>query len=301
MTIYLNLVRRNLKLFFKDKGMFISALITPMILLVLYATFLSKVYRDSFESALLESGALAMVPPSLLNGTVVSQLISSLLAVSCVTVSFCSNLLMINDKANNVLQDFTVSPVKRSFLAAGYFSASALSTLIVSFSALTVCLLYLLTQGWYLTFADVLFVIADVLLVTLFGTTLSSCINAFLSTTGQASAVGTIVSAGYGFLCGAYMPISNFPKGLQHVLSLLPGTYGTSLLRNHMLNGCFDEMARLGFPEAVLDGIRRSIDCKLEFFGHDVSIEMMYLILAGAVLLLLILFILLQMTAKRKK
>ena len=30
-----------------------------------------------------------------------------------------------------------------------------------------------------------------------------------LTTQGQLSAVGTIVSAGYGFICGAYMPISN--------------------------------------------------------------------------------------------
>ena len=33
------LIRRNCKLFFKDKGMFFTSLITPVILLVLYATF----------------------------------------------------------------------------------------------------------------------------------------------------------------------------------------------------------------------------------------------------------------------
>ena len=57
---------------------------------------------------------------------------------------------------------------------------------------------------------------------------LSSIINFFLSTQGQISAVGTIISAGYGFLCGAYMPISSFSNGLQKIISFLPGTYGTS-------------------------------------------------------------------------
>ena len=47
------LIRRNCKLFFKDKGMFFTSLITPVILLVLYATFLAKVYRDSFAAAML--------------------------------------------------------------------------------------------------------------------------------------------------------------------------------------------------------------------------------------------------------
>ena len=47
-----NLIIRNCKLFFKDKGMFFTSLITPLILLVLYATFLANIYRESFASAL---------------------------------------------------------------------------------------------------------------------------------------------------------------------------------------------------------------------------------------------------------
>ena len=39
-----------MKLFFKDKGMFFTSLITPLILLVLFFTFLGNVYRDTFLS-----------------------------------------------------------------------------------------------------------------------------------------------------------------------------------------------------------------------------------------------------------
>ena len=35
-----NLIRRNIKLFFKDKGLFFAALVTPLILLLLFVTFL---------------------------------------------------------------------------------------------------------------------------------------------------------------------------------------------------------------------------------------------------------------------
>ena len=52
MKTLLILTKRNAKLFFKDKGMFFSSLITPAILLVLYVTFLSNIYRESFVSAL---------------------------------------------------------------------------------------------------------------------------------------------------------------------------------------------------------------------------------------------------------
>ena len=51
------LIKRNTKLYFKDKGMFFTSLITPLILLVLYGTFLGNVYEDSFKSALGAAGA----------------------------------------------------------------------------------------------------------------------------------------------------------------------------------------------------------------------------------------------------
>ena len=48
------LIKRNIKLFFADKGLFFTSLITPLILLVLYATFLAKVYRDRLMEKLAE-------------------------------------------------------------------------------------------------------------------------------------------------------------------------------------------------------------------------------------------------------
>ena len=298
MTAVHNLTRRNIKLFFKDKGMFFSSLITPAVLLVLYVTFLANVYRSSFVSAL---PAGLTVDETLIDATVGGQLISSLLAVCCVTIAFCSNLLMIQDRSSGARRDLTVSPVRRSSIALSYFLASALSTLIISFCATGISLLYLWKIGWYLTAGDVLALFADVLLLTLFGVALSSCINFPLRTNGQASAVGTIVSAGYGFICGAYMPISSFGTGLQRVLSFLPGTYGTSLLRNHALAGVCREMARLGFPAEVVESIRDSVDCNLFFFGKPVGIPAMYAILGGAVVLLVALYILLNVIRKKER
>lgn len=101
-----NLIRRNCRLFFKDKGMFFTSLITPVILLVLYATFLAKVYRDSFNSALPD---IMQVSDKLIDATVGGELFSSLLAVSCVTVAFCSNMLIVQDRVNGTRKDRSYS------------------------------------------------------------------------------------------------------------------------------------------------------------------------------------------------
>lgn len=299
MKQFLLIVKRNIKMYFKDKGLFISSLITPLVLLVLYATFLAKVYKDSFTGALPEGLEVA---DNLINGCVGGELLSSLLAVCSVTIAFCSNIIMIQDKYLSSVKDFNISPVKRAKIASGYLSASFVSTLIVCCITCALGFLYLAVTGWYLSFSDVLLVLLDVILLSLFGTVLSSIIFTFLSTQGQASAAGTIVSAGYGFLCGAYMPISSFGAGLQKVLSFLPGTYGTSLVRNHSLNGVFAEMSKIGFPPEVVEGIKDSIDCNLYFFGNKVEIWQMYLILLFTDLLLIGIYILINVIrANRKK
>ena len=292
------MIRRNCKLFFKDKGMFFTSLITPVILLVLYATFLAKIYRDSFASALPQG---VLISANLIDATVGAQLVSSLLAVSCVTVAFCSNLLMVGDKASGAIRDFELTPVKRGAIALGYYLASSLCTLIVALTAFGASLIYIAAVGWYFSLSDLLLSLLDVILLTLFGVGLSSAIHFFLSTSGQASAVGTIVSAGYGFLCGAYMPISNFAQGLQNVLMFFPSTYGTSLIREHLMAGVFAEMSKEGFPEEVVEGIKDSIDANIYFFNTKVEVWVKYLVIGGSAVLFTALFVLFRVLASKRK
>ena len=89
MRTVLALMNRNRKLFFKDKGMLFTSMITPVILIVLYATFLAKVFKDSFTAAIPD---MITISDKLINGTVAAQLTASLMAVSCITVTFCVNL-----------------------------------------------------------------------------------------------------------------------------------------------------------------------------------------------------------------
>lgn len=297
MTQFIALFKRDTKLFFKDKGLFFTSLITPLILLVLYAVFLGKVYKDSFQMAIPEGFA---IEDSLMNGLVGGQLLSSLLAVCCVTVAFCSNLLMVQDKTSGAYKDLTVSPVKTGTLSLAYYLSCAFSTFVVCFVALVAGLLYLYATGWYMTFSHILVLVGDVVLMVLFGTSLSSLVICRLTTQGQASAVGSIVSSVYGFICGAYMPISSFPEGLQKVLGFLPGTYGTSLLRNHCMDGVFEEMKRQSLPDALITGFKDTVDCNFYVLGSRVEITTIYAVLGGVTAVLVIAYILLCRFQKNK-
>ena len=73
--------------------------------------------KDSFKSSLPE---FLSISDKMINGTVAAQLAAALLAVSCVTVTFCVNLTMIQDKANGARKDFNVSPTGKPVIYLGY-------------------------------------------------------------------------------------------------------------------------------------------------------------------------------------
>lgn len=292
------LTKRNIKLFFKDKGTFFTALITPIILLVLYATFLYNVYEESFRTGV---GEGVIFPDDTLQGLVGGLLLSSLLAVSAVTVPFCANLCMVADKFSGARGDITIAPVKPRSLALSYYLSTAANGLIISLVATVLGCGYLAFTGWYLSIGDVLCFLLDVVVLVMFGTALSSVIAYPLTTQGQLSAAGSIVSSGYGFICGAYMPISSFSVGLQSLLVFFPGTYGTSLLRNHALRGVFQELSNQGFPPEAITDLKKTADCSLQFFGNTVEIWQMYLVLIGATLLLVGGYVLLNVLGEKRK
>ena len=290
------MIKRNVKLFFKDKGMFFTSLITPMILLVLYITFLGNVYRDSFTASLPPN---LVISDKMIDSLVACQLVSSILAVSCITVAFCANFLMVQDKVTGTVKDLRIAPVKSSVLSLSYYVATLISTGIICLIAFVGCLGYVASVGWYLSASDVLYLLLDVLLLVFFGTALSSAINFFLSSQGQISAVGSIVSSCYGFVCGAYMPLASFGEGLRTAIMFLPGTYGTALVRNHAMQGVLAEMEAEGLPAQVITSLKDGLDCNIYFFDQAVDIPVMYAVLGGTVLLLILVYILLNACKKK--
>ena len=292
------LIKRNIKMFFKDKGAFFGTFISPAILLVLYVTFLGNVFRDSLVQNV---PSFIKLSEDVVDGFVAGQLISSLIAVTSVTVAFSTNFLMVQDKANRTSHDFDVSPTKSHILSLSYYIASIIASLMICFVTLAICLVYAAIVGWYMTAIDVVLLFVDVIILVLFGTALSSVINFFLSTQGQLTAVNMIVGVCYGFICGAYMPMSEFGEGLQKVLGFFPSTYITSIVRNHAMGGAIEAMAEEMTKSAnsemtkeLITEFRDAFDCNLYFFDKAVDVPVMYAIILVTIVVLVGVFVLLN-------
>lgn len=292
------LVKRNTKYYFKDKFMFLMSLLTPLILLVLFVTFLRNVYIDSFKQSFPEGFA---VDNRLINGVAGAWLLSSLLSVSSVTVAFCSNIVMINDKIEGNIHDFQVSPVKGATISIAYFLSNFIVTFIVLTTIMLIGHIYLAAVGWYITAADALMIIVDIFCCTLFGTLLAGVVESFISTQGGLSAVSTLVSSMYGFISGAYMPLSQFSEGLRNTLCLLPGTYGVGMMRNHYMNGYMQAFSNAGLPDGAIISMRNSFDANLYLFGKQIPLVGMYGILLGACVILFAAYITIVIIKNKKK
>lgn len=284
----ISLVGRNTKCYFKDKFLFFVSMITPLILLVLFATFLRNVYIDSFKMSFPEGFT---VKDRVLEGITGAWLMSSILSVSSVTVAFCSNVVMINDKIDGNLNDFRVSPVKGVTISIAYFISNFFVTLIVMLCLMLIGHIYLAAVGWYIPASDVFMIIVDVFCCTLFGTLLAGVVESFISSQGGLSAVSTLVSSMYGFICGAYMPFSQFSEGLRNVLCCLPGTYGVGIMRNHYMSGYLSALADEGVPQEALSAIKENFDISIKVFGTEIPLGAMYGILLGACAVLLAAYI----------
>lgn len=287
------LTLRNIKLYFKDKMTFLVSLITPLILLVLFIAFLKSTYEDSILSIIQGFD----LDQSLIDAFTGGWLFSSVLATSCITIAFCSGMMVI-DKINRANIDFMVSPVKKSTLQLSYVLANLFSTFIITFVLLIVGLIYLACVGFYITFVDILLIVFGIIITSLFGTILANIIWTFTHSQGVVSGVCTLVSALYGFICGAYMPIRTMGQGMQYFVSLLPGTYATVLFRQGFLNSVLNRM-RETLPQGMINGIASGFDVKMPFFGHDVSTLALILVISISTIVLLGVFLFINKFKKK--
>ena len=287
------LTLRNIKLYFKDKMTFLVSLITPLILLVLFIAFLKSTYEDSILSIIQGFD----LDQSLIDAFTGGWLFSSVLATSCITVAFCSGMMVI-DKINRANIDFMVSPVKKSTLQLSYVLANLFSTFIITFVLLIVGLIYLACVGFYITFVDILLIVFGIIITSLLGTILANIIWTFTHSQGVVSGVCTLVSALYGFICGAYMPIRTMGQGMQYFVSLLPGTYATVLFRQGFLNSVLNRM-RETLPQGMINGIASGFDVKMSFFGHDVSTLALILVISISTIVLLGVFLFINKFKKK--
>lgn len=279
------LTRRNVVLFLKDKVSVFFSLFAALIVLLLYLMFLKSVQLDGLKGAVPEGS----VPDALLGSFMDAWMLAGAMSVSCITVTLSANNVMIQDKSKGILMDCYSSPLNKKLVRASYFIGNYIISTVICLIVLAISFAYLAISGGFFMTAGTCFALVGVTLLSILSSSvIMFFITSFLKTESALGGLVGILSAAIGFLIGAYMPISMFPKAIQSAVGFIPGTYSAGLFRNLFMQPALDEIAAY-LPKEVVTQFAESYSMKFDFFGADVTMGAMIAVLAVSFIVFLIL------------
>ena len=256
---FIGLTKRNMLVFFTDKGTLFFSMLTPMIILLLYILFLKNSLLSSLQNAAtgLENLVAAKDMAQFVNGLLLTGIISSAL----ITIPYNALEIIVRDREDRVDLDMLSTPVKRFEIILSYFCAAVASAFMQAMIVLAVGIGILSMSGdMYLTALDIVKLVGAVFLGTVSSTSVFMVVMMFFKSMGTCGAFMGIISAVSGFVIGAYMPLSEFNKSIQNVCNLVPATGITVLIRNYLTGGILRHMDECiggvdggAFMKAMLD------------------------------------------------
>lgn len=220
------LIRRNLRIYFRDRASVFLSLLSALILLMLYLLFLGGLQVDELNSSVPNATSEDI------NWFVGSWVFAGILMITTFTTGFAALGVYVDDKSSGRFKEFRVSPIRRHELILGYQIAAFIISTLMSLIIFAVGLIFLLTvYGKTPTVDQSLFTVAYILLCAWAFSAFSSFVMTFVSSNSSYTAVSTIVGTLLGFLAGAYLPLGLVSKSIGNVLNVLPFSPAAMLIR----------------------------------------------------------------------
>lgn len=280
MNIILCMVKRNLKVFLRNKTAVFFSFLSVLIIIGLYAIFLGKLQEDSLKNSIGEINGVRLL--------VDSWIMAGLIAVNTTTASLGAMGVMVQDTENKIINDFLVAPISRTKILLSYFISSCIIGVILSMVTFIACEAYIFANGGtILSILPILKAIAIIILCVLSSTSILFFFIQFIKTENAYGTFSTILGTMIGFVAGVYVPIGVLPKAVQKIVALIPISHGTAALRQ-----VFTEeplaMVFKGAPDNVLNNYNKIYGIKLFWDNKEISMSVMLGILAVSSIIFII-------------
>ena len=300
MAQILSLTKRNMKVFLRDKtGVFFS-LLSPLLVLLLFILFLGDLQIDAVKGALESNGVIDLFPKNYSSAVAYNWLIAGVLGVSCITVSFSCLSVIILDREKGIENDYKASPVSNINVYISYILGVFLSTLLIMIIVSIAGLIFLAaTNSLNMNFSNVLVLYAGIILGSFNASLFAYALTSFIKTSGAHGAFTGLICAVSGFLIGAYMPLSSFPKPIQYFCGLIPGSYSAGLCRTSLLN---NYMADASSKSAELgEALNDYFSIKVNLFGNSIDQSGMFVFLLVSTIIFLIINVIIIKLHNKKR
>lgn len=280
MNIVLQLCKRNLLIFFRDRASVFFSLLAVFIIIGLYALFLGDVVVSNVKDFAGEYARYLMD----------SWIMAGTLAVTAITTTLGAFGILVYDNDQRITNDFKASPIKRSQITGGYILSSWIIGMCISLLALLIAELYIVfSGGMWLSLLEAIKLIGVMLLSVFSSTAMMLFLVSFFKSNNAFGTASSIVGTLIGFLTGIYIPIGELPSGVQAVIKFFPPSHAGALYRQIMMEKPF---SLFNLPSVVLHEIKLIFGVNFQIGGEIVSSFVSMLILAVSGLIFFVLAIL---------
>jgi multidrug/hemolysin transport system permease protein len=217
-----------------------------------------------------------------------SWLISGVATVGMMSVALNSCVQIVADKQYGLLNDFLVSPVKPYKITAAYLFSAFILTFGIGLVFILIGILYLILTGGAVGFSMVFQLFGAMILATVFSVAMMTLIVSAFKTQQASGAFGGLFSAFSGFITGAYMPMTIFPKSIRFICELFPGTHVASLYKRILTGG-----QTVGLDAAAARAINEALSVDMNFFGARIGAggQVVYILSASVLFVGLLIFL----------
>jgi ABC-2 type transporter. len=275
----INIIKRNLLVYFRDKSSVFFSLLAVFIIIGLYALFLGDVWVNSMGDI---PGARFLMD---------SWIVSGLLAVTSVTTTMGAFGIMIEDRVNKIDYDFLSSPIDRRALAGGYIVSSFVIGMIMSVVTLVLSEVYIIANGGSLPGIITLLKIFGLILLSVFANTaLVLFIVSFFKSLNAFATASTIIGTVIGFLTGIYLPIGQLPESVQFIVKIFPVSHAASLIRQVLMEAPLAASFN-GAPDSSIEEFKLLMGVEFKFGDTVVTTGMSFAILIATAIIFYILSI----------
>lgn len=273
---------RNLRLFVRDKALVFFSFLSVIIILGLYVLFLGDIQVQNIRSM------IQMDIPEI-DALVYAWMLPGLIAVASITLSLGNMGRLVDDAQGENLNDFLVSPLKRTQLILSYLISSIIITSFISVCMFALSIVIVkLKGGPWLNLEQSLQSLGIIVLLIISSALLSLYIASWVKTQNTYGVVNSMVGTFIGFVTGAYMPMGIMPVFVQNMFNILPVSLGASLLRQVYLSPILDTVFK-NAPVEILSEYRYFQGVDLKVFGRILTPEFMYIGIFVSIVLLFIL------------
>jgi len=243
--IIIVMYKRNTKLYLRDRAAVFFSFLSVIIIIVMYVLFLGRINLDNLPAEVQEVEGIEWL--------VNSWIMAGLLTVSTVTVPLGALGILIHDRQHGKINDFYTSPIDRKVLALSYLISAWVIGFIMVFLNFVVGQIYIvLSGGELLDFLTTIKLMGVVMLSIIAFSSFFFYIALLMKTQNAFGLLSTLVGTFIGFLGGIYIPIGILSEGVQTFMNVLPSAHSVTLIRNIYMKGVLNEVFEYA-PQEVYD------------------------------------------------